>query len=75
MEPQELLDSFHEAFRTINKRLEALEIIHARYTGPKGPKGDRGDSGPAGRDGHDGLTVKTDFQTFPARPEEMAQML
>lgn len=79
METQELLDSVHETFRQINKRLEALEIIHTRNTGRKGPKGDRGEAGPAGRDGvsnvpgpqgeqgpqgSQGVPVKTEFRTF-----------
>lgn len=35
---QEILDR-------INKRLEALEVVHTRYSGPPGRKGDRGDVG------------------------------
>lgn len=44
---------FEAEFKKINERLQALEIVHTRYQGPKGPKGDKGDSGPGGRDGKD----------------------
>lgn len=42
----------------INRRLEALEVVHTRYMGPKGPKGDRGEAGPPGRDGKDSTVVE-----------------
>ena len=56
MEPQELLDTFHETFRQINKRLESLEVVHTRYKGDRGAKGDKGDPGRDGINGADGVS-------------------
>ena len=49
---QEILDR-------INKRLEALEVVHTRYCGPPGRKGDKGDPGPPGRDDRDSTELET----------------
>lgn len=48
---QEILDK-------INRRLEALDVVHTRYRGEKGQKGDRGEAGPPGRDGKDSTVVE-----------------
>lgn len=56
---QELLDTLHETFKTINARVADLEKVHTRYQGPKGERGPKGDSGPAGRDGKDSTELNT----------------